>query len=310
MTTLIAPAKINLFLSVGALRPDGYHAVTAVNAVLGFGDEVSVEPAAALSVTCRPDVGVPAERNLAWLAAVAMGEAFGREPAFDIRIAKRIPAGAGLGGGSSDAAAVIAALAAAWGLDRDDPRLETIARGLGADVPTFLRGGCAVYAGRGDVMRRALPTPFGQVAVVYPGTQVGTADAYRAFDDWEAREPQPHPAPRDVTDAVCFRDPQALGRALHNNMTRSSVHLAPAIADALAFIQAAPGCLGVAMTGSGSAVFGLFADAEGAHAAADDAERHGWWSVATAFRDSGAFDETMGARGGADQGRRRHPRRR
>jgi len=307
MTTLLAPAKLNLFLSIGDVRPDGFHDVTAVNAVLDFGDEVSVVPAAGLSLACEPDVDVAASDNLGWRAAVAMGEAFQRDPHFAIRIEKRIPAGAGLGGGSSDAAAVVAAVAAAWDVQRTDPRIETVARSLGADVPLFLAGGCGVYAGRGDVLRRALPVPAAHVAVVWPREQVSTAAAYRAFD---VLPRQTRPAPSALTDAICFRDAAGIGAALHNNMTASSVGLVPVIGDALAFMQSARGCLGAAMAGSGSAVFGLFAEAALAGEAAAAAGERGWWSVPAGFGTGGTLDATMGVAHVADQGRRRHPRRR
>lgn len=307
MTTLLAPAKLNLFLSIGDVRPDGFHAVTAVNAVLDFGDDVTVEPADRLQLVCEPGVGVPDDENLAWRAAVAMGAACERDPAFRIGVVKRIPAGAGLGGGSSDAAAVIAAIAAQWGLDRTDVRLDAVARSLGADVALFLHGGCGVYAGRGDVLRRRLPVPVGHAAIVWPGAHISTAAAYRAFDEADR---EPRPAPSAMTDAICFRDVDAIGAALHNNMTATSVALAPVTGDALAFMQGAPGCRGAAMAGSGSAVFGIFADAPAARAAADAAAGSGWWSAATAFRSTGTLDATMGAVDDPDQGRRRHPRRR
>jgi len=305
-TTLIAPAKLNLFLVVGDVRPDGYHAVTTVLTALEAGDRVTVAPASALAVTCEPDVGVPEHENLAWRAATAMGEAFGRRPDVAIHIEKTIPSGAGLGGGSSDAAAVIAALAAAWDVVRDDPRLETVARSLGSDVPFFLRGGCGVYSGRGDTLRRALPTAVGHYAVVSPGVPVPTAEAYSAFD---ALERGPRPAPVDVTGALCFRDASALGAALFNNMTDASVGLVPVIGDALAFMQASEGCLGAAMAGSGSAVFGVFGTEDGAAAAARAASDRGWWSVATVPRTAGTLDQTMGAPRDAAEGRRRDPRR-
>lgn len=307
MTRLLAPAKLNLFLSVGDVRPDGFHAVTAVNAVLDFGDDVTVEPADHLSLACEPDVGVPPEQNLAWRAAVAMGDACSREPSFAIRVGKRIPAGAGLGGGSSDAAAVVAAIAAAWELQRTDPRIEAVARSLGADVPMFLTGGCAVYAGRGDTVRRVLPVPVGYAAVVWPGEQISTADAYRAFDE----EPRgPRPAPSAMTDAICFRDAAGIAAALHNNMTASSQRLAPIVGEALAFMHAERGCLGAAMAGSGSAVFGLFSARDEAQQAAAAASARGWWSTDAGFAAGGTLDATMGAAGDTDQGRRRRPRRR
>lgn len=302
MTTLIAPAKLTLYLAVGAVRPDSYHAVTAVFCALEAGDLVSVEPAGRLSLVCEPSVGVPAEQNLAWRAAEAMGETFGRTPAFAIRLDKRIMAGAGLGGGSGDAAAVIAAIAAAWEADRDDPRLEAVARSLGADVAFPLRGGCAVYTGRGDVLKRTLPVPPIHLAIVSAGEPVSTAAAYAAFDE----EPRTAaPGPRAVTDAIVFRDTAALGAALFNNMAAAACRIVPAVAETLAFVEAAEGCLGATVAGSGSSVFGVFADPGAAETAAVAAVARGWWSLATRPREGGTLDDAMGVR---EPEPLRHPR--
>jgi 4-diphosphocytidyl-2-C-methyl-D-erythritol kinase len=302
MTDLIAPAKLTLYLAVGAVRPDAYHAVTAVFCALEAGDAVSVEPAPRLSLQCEPSVGVPDEENLAWRAAVGMGEAFDRSPDFAIRIGKRIPAGAGLGGGSGDAAAVIAAITAAWKVDRDDPRLEAVARSLGADVAFPLRGGCAVYTGRGDVFKRILPVPPIHLAIVSAAEPVSTAAAYTAFDE---QERPAAPGPRVVTDAIVARDPVAIGAGVFNNMAATACRLVPAIAGTLTFLQAADGCLGANVAGSGSSVFGVFASAEAAAAAAQAAGEHGWWSMATRPRAGGTIEQTMGVRPPAPL---RHPR--
>jgi 4-diphosphocytidyl-2-C-methyl-D-erythritol kinase len=293
MPALVAPVKLTLYLAVGAARPDGYHTVAAVFCALDEGDVVRVEPASGLSLCCEPPVGVPDEENLAWRAAVAMGQAFGRSPDFAIGIDKRIMAGAGLGGGSSDAAAVIAAIAALWKADRDDPRLESVARGVGADVAFLLRGGCAVYGGRGDVLKRSLPVPPAHFAVASAGGPVPTGAAYAAFD----AEPRPAaPGPRALTDAACFRDPAALGAALFNNMEGAARRLEPAIGDTLAAMMASEGCLGASVAGSGSAVFGVFADAVSAGAASEHMSGRGWWSFASAPRAGGTLDEAMGPR--------------
>jgi 4-diphosphocytidyl-2-C-methyl-D-erythritol kinase len=283
MPTLLAPVKLTLYLAVGATRPDGFHSLTAVFCALDEGDAVSVDPAPRLSLRCEPPVGVPDEENLAWRAAVAMGEAFGRSPDVAVGVVKRVMAGAGLGGGSGDAAAVIAAIAALWGADRDDPRLEAVARDLGADVAFLLRGGCAVYGGRGDVFKRALPLPPVHFAVASPGAPVPTGAAYAAFD---AGARAGAPGPRAVTDAICLRDPAALGAALFNNMDAAALGLVPAIGDALTAMRATAGCLGASLAGSGSAVFGVFADAAAADAAVSGMSSRGWWSFAARLRHS------------------------
>ena len=289
---LSAPAKLNLYLAVGARRADGYHDVTTVLVALDLGDAVTVEPAAALSLVCEPGVGVSPERNLAWRAAVAMGVTFGRAADFAIRIAKHVPAGAGLGGGSADAAAVIAALAADWGVDRADPRLSAVAAMLGADIPFPLHGGCALYEGRGEALSRRLDLPCAHFAITCGADPVPTTDAYAAFDRLDGGVA---PGTAALEAALAAGSAAALGAALYNNMTPAALELVPAIGDTLGFMAAADGCLGSALCGSGSAVFGVFANAGHAAAAAAHARERGWWAVAARPRSGGTLDQATGA---------------
>lgn len=305
--TLTTPAKINLYLAVGPIRHDGYHSVNTVFLALDFGDVVTVAPAERLSLVCEPDVGVPVESNLAWRAAVAMGETFGRSPDFAIRIDKRVPAGAGLAGGSGDAAAVIAAIAGAWELSRDDVHLELVAASLGADVPFLLKGGCAVYGGRGDVFRRKLKLPAAHFAVVAPGEPVPTAAAYEAFDRTERQAAW---GARGVTDALSAGDFPALCAALYNNMTEPAIGLVPVVGEVLRYMEATHGCCSSLMCGSGSAVFGMFATAADAEAAVTGAQGRGWWGTTARPRPGGTLDDVMGVPSDAVESRRRDPRRR
>ena len=136
--TLSAPAKIKLYLGVHTERDDrGYHRVDSLMAAVGLSDTVTVTPAQALTVQTVPASDFPMQKNTAYRAAVAMAEHYGREANICVTIEKRIPLCAGLGGPSTDAAAVIVALAELWGIDRTDPALDDIARGIGADVPFF-----------------------------------------------------------------------------------------------------------------------------------------------------------------------------
>lgn len=273
-----APAKVNLYLEVGAVRTDGYHDVITVLQTIELHDDVCVRESDSLRVQCIPDLGIPAEENLGARAASALASELGREPYVDIRIVKRIPHGAGLGGGSSDAAAVLLALSRIWAVDHANPVLREVAAGLGADVPFFLDGGTALYDGRGDRFVRELPSPQIDVVVVKPDAPVSTAEAYAAFDR-SVRTAAP--GARGIADACRSGDPAALGAALFNNMTDASMSLVPDIADALAWMRAARDVLGVSMCGSGSAVFGLFPDATSAAGAAEEAGRMGWWSRAS-----------------------------
>ncbi len=278
-----APAKVNLFLGIGATRPDGFHDVTTVVHALEFADTIRLEPASAFSLTCTPELAIPAEENLALRAARAFAKAFGMTGGVAIELTKRIPSGAGLGGGSSDAAAVLAGLAAMHGVDRDDPRVLGIAQTLGADVAFFLADGAALMTGRGDVIEHALPAVVIPVALVKPAAPVPTAAAYRTFD----AAPVPVGDPGRVLSALRHNDPEALGSALHNNMTAAAISLVPEVAEALAWVRAEPLVLGAAVAGSGSSVFALCADDQTARRIAELAPSRGFWGMATSTRTSG-----------------------
>ena len=291
---IIAPAKINLHLAVGALRDDGYHDLTGVFHTLELADEVALEPAGALEIVCDTDVGARPQHNLAFRAAEAMGRAFGREPLARIVLTKRVPSGAGLGGGSSDAAAVVIGLVAMWGLDATDERCLEAAASVGADVPFFLTpGGAALMTGRGDRVARSLPALAGvPVALVRPIQPVSTAAAYSAFD----ADPVAGVSPEGVIAALEAADASALGAALFNNLEVASASVVPAVADALAWTRRARGVLGAAVAGSGSAVFAIVETDEVARTIAASAERRGWWGAATRLGAHGAtvYDDTRG----------------
>ena len=281
--TITAPAKVNLFLGVGALRPDGYHSVTTVMHALQLADTVRLTPADDLTLSCNTDLGIPAEQNLAHRAACAFAEEFDVEVLVSIDVRKRIPSGAGLGGGSSDAAAVLAGLAHWAGLPHDHERLQAVARSLGADCAFLLAEGPALMGGRGDTLVRHLSPISAHVVVVMPPQSVSTAEAYRAFDG----APSPAGDVRVVEDALRSADVGALAAGLANNLTASSIRLVPAIGEALAWLADQSGVSGTLMAGSGSAVFGLCESAEDATRVARDADARGWWATATQTRPTG-----------------------
>ena len=275
--TVTAPAKVNLFLGVGPARLDGYHSVQTVLHSLDLADTVRLTPADELTLACEPDLGIPAEDNLAYRAATAFSGAFDVDVLLDIHGTKRIPAGAGLGGGSSDAAAVLAGLAHWAGLSLDDERLLRVARLLGADVPFLLEGGAALMGGRGDTLVRRLSPISAHVALVKPPAAVPTAEAYRVFD----AAPAPAGDASAVESALQAGDVGALAGALDNNMTAASEALVPEMAAALAWLESERGVWGSAMAGSGSTVFALCKDAGSAERIALAARERGWWGAAT-----------------------------
>ena len=182
-----APAKVNLVLRVGPPRADGFHDLVTLMLPLDLADEVRVVVRDAPGpVTCRcpgrPDLDGPG--NLAARAALAMRSRLGRPEGVDIRIEKRIPVVAGLGGGSSDAAAVLRCLARAWGV-RDRRLIADVALSVGSDVPFFLGSGPAWARGRGERLRAASLAPRHLVLLfpLDPALAIRAGDAYRWLDE-------------------------------------------------------------------------------------------------------------------------------
>ncbi len=247
--TVLARPKINLRLLVGPVRPDGYHSLRSLMVSLdGPADEVTVSPAVARSVTC-PGIDGPA--NLAWKALDALEAEAGEPlPPLAVTIGKVLPAQAGVGGGSSDAAATLIAADRLLGLGLGPDRLERAAAGVGSDVPFFIRGGAQWATGYGEILRPATAPPFHAV-IVARGAGLSTADVYRAFDALPA--PPPDPGGPPPTDAA------GLATWCHNDLWPAARSLAPDLAitaDALACAGAAP----VLLCGSGSAIAGITAN--------------------------------------------------
>lgn len=281
---IFAPAKANLHLAVGGKRDDGYHDVTTVLQALELGDTVVIEPDNTFGFACTPDLGLRADDNLACRAAMAMAEQFTKPLDVRIHVEKSIPAGAGLGGASADAAATIVGLAHHWGIAEGDPALREVARSLGADVPFFLEGGAALFTGRGDVLQRRVRPLDAPIVLIKPAEPVATAEAYAAFDRLGgSAEPDVVP----LTEALERRDAAGVAARLFNNMTEPSVGLVPGIGAALRVLAESPGILGAIMAGSGSAAFGICSSKEAAQRCAQSASEAGFWSVVTHSRASG-----------------------
>ena len=183
---VLARAKINLGLEIVGRRPDGYHDLVTILQEVELADRLTFEPAGELSLICdRPDLETG--DNLVLRAARLLRAETDAAPGAAMRLEKRVPAAAGLGGGSSDAAATLLALNDLWALDLDRERLVSLARQLGADVPFFLSGGTQLATGMGDELT-TLPTPVSWVVLVLTPTDLvdKTRRLYRALrpDDW------------------------------------------------------------------------------------------------------------------------------
>ncbi|MDE3154850.1 MAG: 4-(cytidine 5'-diphospho)-2-C-methyl-D-erythritol kinase, partial [Acidobacteriota bacterium] len=271
-----APAKINLTLRVLGTRADGYHELRTVFQTVALHDTVRVGPArGGLTVTCTQP-GVPCDaRNLVWKAAAALWTASGRRgaPSAAIHIVKRIPMEAGLGGGSSDAAAALQGLARLWRLSLTRDQLAAIGRRIGADVPFFFWGGTALGLERGDRIYPLADLPAAWVVLVLPAFGVSTVAAYGWHDQWVARRGP--------------RTPVALPAGWGLPPDEGGNDLEPPVAERHPEIRAMTGLLReagasyAAMSGSGSAVFGLFGTRGAAERAARRCGRVGWRAVAT-----------------------------
>lgn len=281
MTAVSLPAfaKINLDLRILGTRPDGFHDLKTVFQSLALFDNVTVTARRGpLTITCdEPDIPTD-QRNLAWKAVsllhrVNTGKNTApRDIAIDLR--KRIPAEAGLGGGSANAAMTLLALNQLWKLDLDLASLTRIAARLGADVPYFLVGGTALGLGRGDDIYPLADLPPVHVVILRPGFGVSTTDAYRWFDE-ELRRPSKEPVARAVPPGW-----PAWSATLRNDLEIPVVRHHPAIGRIRQSLLDA-GATFAAMSGSGSAVFGLFERKDAARRTANDLARPGWLSLHT-----------------------------
>lgn len=283
--TVRAFAKINLDLRILGLLPDGYHDVRTVLQSVRLHDTLTFTPSRGPFVIECDVPGVPLDaRNLVWKAAALLNHAVRRRQAdpagVRVRLTKRIPAEAGLGGGSSDAAAALLALTRLWRLDLDLPSLLRLGSRLGADVPFFLAGGTVLGAGRGDDISPLTDAPRVSVVIVKPPFGVSTPDAYRWFDEDGPARPR-----RSRRRLPSSWPPWAA--AVRNDLEGPVARRHPPIRRVVGALGAL-GATYAAMSGSGSAVFGLFEARESALVAQAALARRGWkaWATDTLSRSA------------------------
>ena len=262
-----APAKINLHLSVGGLRPDGYHELTTVLHAVALHDELSATRADALTVhvTGEGAADVPAgEGNLAVRAAVLLAERTGHAPEVALRIHKGIPVAAGCAGGSADAAAALVACDALWGTGLSRDELTALGAELGSDVPFSLHGGTALGTGRGERLTPVLGHATWTWVLALADGGLSTPEVYAELDRQRANGPVTVAGdPARTLAALRSGDPVALGRALSNDLQRAALALLPGLRR-LVDPARALGALGAVVSGSGPTVALLARDA--AHA--------------------------------------------
>lgn len=250
-----ANAKINLALRITGKRADGYHYLSTIFQEIDFYDRLVFQPAERFALTTN-DPNLPVDgRNLCARAYLTLSERYPEQPAFAIHLEKNIPQGAGLGGGSADAAAVLKFLNRAWGLALEGAQLEQIAATIGADVPFFIRGGTQGASGIGESLTPlTLPYDF-SILLAIPSLSVSTAWAYQQFQPSDFQPP---------FDYQKLFDQHSIHWELFENQFESKVFPAfPKIQEIKERLLTS-NALYVGMTGSGAGIFGIYHDAEAA----------------------------------------------
>ena len=264
---LRAFAKVNYALEVRGMRGDGYHEISTVMQSISLADEVEIERAGqGFELTVEPEgaeVG-GTEENTIYKAQKVLEQYFGLKLPVKVHLRKGIPVGAGLGGGSADAAVTLVGLNELFKLDLSDAELRELGLKIGADVPFCLSGGTALGEGIGDVLSSLPEPPPHHLTVAKPVAGANTAQIYRAYDEQPKRG---NLSVAPVVDALSAGDLNALAKALGNDLapvTKGLVLEVRVLEEELL----REGALGAGMSGSGTAVFGVFdSNAEARYAA-------------------------------------------
>ncbi len=282
-----APAKINLTLHVLGRRADGYHALESLVAFAGTGDDLRLEPGSSLALHVQgptaPLAGDDAN-NLVLKAARLLAERVPGLKTGTFHLTKRLPVAAGIGGGSSDAAAALRLLARLNGLSLSDPEVMEAARLTGADVPVCLEPKARMMRGSGEELGPALALPRLFSVLVNPRVPVETPAVFKmlGLQPGQALEGGIHPVAQAGPLSTLFDTLKSAG----NDLEAPALKLRPVIGDVIELMSATQGCRLARMSGSGATVFGLYDDCNAAADAAKSIQRAqpGWWVKATSLR--------------------------
>jgi 4-diphosphocytidyl-2-C-methyl-D-erythritol kinase len=265
-------AKINLALAVLGRRPDGYHEIRNVFQSIDLHDEIEFRHSDGLRLECEGLSGVPVESNLVWKAALGLDRLVSPGQGAHILLRKNIPQGAGLGGGSSNAASTLLGLSRFWRVRPAQADLTALSASLGSDVPFFLHGGTAIGVGRGEEIYPLPDIPGTHLLVIYPGIHVSTAEAYQSLNlALTSRDAAPR------IQGFCSRLPEGsecLTR-IFNDFETSILPAFPAVSEAKTFLER-HGATASLLSGSGSSVFGFFLNEESTLAASRAICRESW----------------------------------
>jgi 4-diphosphocytidyl-2-C-methyl-D-erythritol kinase len=280
-----APAKVNLTLEVRGRRADGYHELESLVAFAQVGDTLALAPDELLGLRVRGPFAAAAGAgadNLVLKAARELASRIGGLALGRFSLVKRLPVAAGIGGGSSDAAAALRLLARLNCIDDADPRIADAARATGADVPVCLDPKPRVMRGIGEQLSPAVELALIPAVLVNPGIPVMTREVFAALGARGCDQP------RNRIDGEFSGGADrllAILRRRRNDLEAAAIRVAPVVATVLAELRAAPGCELARVSGSGGCCFGIFRSSGAAIAAARAlrAARPGWWIRATAL---------------------------
>ncbi len=270
------PAKINLGLEILGKREDGYHIIETLFQTIDLYDELSISPAdSGVHLSSNKKGMKTGKDNLIWKAATILLDHTASGKGVNIYLNKRIPIGAGLGGGSSDAAATLKGLIKLFGISISHKELHQMAITLGADIPFFLDGPIAFGHGIGDTLEKSPPLPPFWVVVAKPGFSISTAWAYSKFNNKLTNKGNKI---KILRLAIESSDSQRIGKVLFNDLESVCLTKYPVLLDLKRELLSLGAC-GALMTGSGSAIFGLFFNHKTAHNA--------WKTISEILRPGG-----------------------
>ncbi len=278
---LESPAKVNLNLEVMGARGDGFHSIRSILLPISLHDTITIVPGGRKFVF-RGGQGVPDdERNLAYRAVKLLTKKTGVRHGLEVKIVKRIPVAAGLGGGSSNAATVLRALNDLWELDLPEPELEKLGLELGSDVPFFLRGGTCIAGGRGEELTQIGRGGALELVLVHPPVKVSSEWSYHNVPAELTRSGS---STSMVKVALASGRPELLSNHLVNDLAEA-VRPAHKVVKTIERKLRSAGALGVLMSGSGPTVFGIAADAESADRVAAKLQSGPWKVIRAAAID-------------------------
>jgi 4-diphosphocytidyl-2-C-methyl-D-erythritol kinase len=280
--TVLSPAKVNLFLKVVSKRPDGYHNIVSIVDIISVFDVIHIEeiPDDVIIIEDDKDILPKDAANTMYRAAVALKERFKINRGARVFVEKNIPIGSGLGGPSSNAATVLKELARIWKVQINEAELNNIGKGIGADVPLFLYGNACIMRGIGNKIS-PVELPSLWYLIIYPNISISTRRVYEGLKIVLTKKQN------DIKLVAKFSGTREVSAILENDLERIGILLCPiikTIKDRL--IES--GASGTLMSGSGSSVFGIFENEEGAKQASASLTNMGKIFIARSVKSGGS----------------------